>query len=340
MENTYKQFVELVTKWKGSFKADEFFIARLRLTFFYLLTATIILGVSSVILYQTLLVNITESIHENTLDLHTAQSIIDQTQDILQNRFLTIDSLILFLIVFLSFLLTSRTLRPIREAMRKQKRFIADASHELRTPIAIVISGLEVALRDRHLDLPRAKQTLINVLDEMREFSQLSNTLLDISKYERNNNISHERLSVEDIVRDTYNKMKPLALIKEINFTSAVNHPALIEGNIFELHRVLYNIINNAITYTPRFGAVHIQDGISKNTYTITIKDTGIGIKENMIGRIFDPFFQGDTSRHSGGAGLGLTLSKRIITSHKGEITVHSKENEGTTVVITLPLAS
>src|ERR1035437_66788 len=185
MEKLSKQFVELVTKWKINHRADEFFVARLRLTFYYSLTAIIILGSSSILLYNIILSNLSQSIREESiLDPRIAQAIIDRTQDILLNRFLTIDIILIFFIVVLGFLLTYKTLEPIKSNMQKQKRFIADASHELRTPIAIMISGLEVNLNNKKLDFIEAKKTLESTLAEMREFSKLSNSLLDLSKYD------------------------------------------------------------------------------------------------------------------------------------------------------------
>ena len=111
MQKLYKQFAEWVTKWKVKRKKDEFFIARLRLTFYYSITALIILGGSSILLYDNILANFTQSIwQERRLDPTLSQVIIDRTQDILLNRFLTIDLILIFLVVVLGFLLTSKTL--------------------------------------------------------------------------------------------------------------------------------------------------------------------------------------------------------------------------------------
>ena len=220
MGKLFKQFEESAIKWKNSFNRDEFFVARVRLTFYYSLTAVVILGSSSVILYNTILSNLAQSINENILiDPDLSQVILDRAQDILFNRFLVIDITLVFFIVILGFLLTQKTLKPIKSNMEKQKRFIADASHELRTPIAVVISGLEVTLTNKNLDLPGAKKTLENTLTEMREFSVLSNHLLDVSKYNakvkfKYENIKHQnhKLSIKEV---RMNKLKKLKEIEE-----------------------------------------------------------------------------------------------------------------------------
>lgn len=351
MEKLYKQFAELVTKWKVNYVNDEFFVARLRLTFYYSITAIIILGGSSILLYNTILSNLAQSLSENIfLNPNLSQAILDKAQDILLNRFLTIDIIIVFFIIILGFFLTNKTLKPIKLNMQKQKRFIADASHELRTPTAVIISGLEVNLNNKKLDLSSARKTLENTLDEMREFSLLSNSLLDISKYDTLINVKHEPILIIDLIKSVIEKNMNLAKIKEINIETKIASPvdelrpresqAIILGNKIELSRVFFNILDNAIKYTPQNGTIMISDKIISDKYVLTISDNGIGIKNDILDKIFDPFFRGDTAHSTNGAGLGLTLSKKIIENHKGAISIKSQENKGTNVTISLPLSS
>ena len=338
MQKLYKQFVESVTKWKTNHKADEFFVARLRLTFYYSVTAIVILGGSSIILYNTILSNFSQSIlEENVLYPQISQAIIDRAQDILINRFVTIDVFIIFFVIILGFLLTHKTLQPIKSNMQKQKRFIADASHELRTPIAVVISGLEVNLNNKNLDFSGAKKTLEKTLDEMREFSKLSNSLLDISKYDTPIKIEYESIPINELVRSIIEKNKNLAQLKEIDIEAKIESLAVVEGNKIELSRVFFNILDNAIKYTEPKGMITISDKIVLNKYILTISDNGIGISKDILNKIFDPFFRGDGARSTSGAGLGLTLSKKIIENHNGTISIKSQVNKGTNVIISLP---
>jgi signal transduction histidine kinase len=342
MEKLSKQFAESVTKWKTNNQADEFFKARLRLTFYYSLTAIVILGGSSIILYNTILLNFSQSIlQDRRIDPAISKIIIDRTQDILLNRFLTIDIVLMFFIIVLGFFLTHKTLKPIKFNMQKQKRFIADASHELRTPTAVVISGLEVALSNKKLDFSSAKKTLEDTLDEIRELSELSNNLLDISKYDMpSENTKYEPIQIDEKIKRIVEKNKILAKLKEINIETKIQSEAIILGNKIELSRVFYNILDNAIKYTPYKGKITVTGKIKSNKYIITTRDNGSGISKEAIDKIFDPFFRGDKARTTNGAGLGLTLSKRIIESHKGTIEIKSEENKGTNVIISLPLAS
>ena len=232
MEKLYKQFAELVTRFKAILKIDEFFVARFRLTFYYSITAMIILAGSSVVLYNTILSNLAQSVRENVLDPDIYKVVMDRTQDILLNRFLTIDALIIFFVVVLGFFLTQKTLRPIKANMEKQKRFIADASHELRTPIAVAMSGLEVALSNKKLDFFVAKKTLENTLEEMKGFSELSNNLLDISKYDKSICLECVPFDVNELIKSIVEKSRYLVSVKEINLqTKIMNEPVIINGN-------------------------------------------------------------------------------------------------------------
>lgn len=336
-----KQSEGSVTKWKVNLRRDDFFVARLRLTFYYSITAIVILGGSSIVLYNIILSNLTQSISENIfLNPDVAQAIINRAQDILLNRFLTIDVILIFFIIILGFLLTHKTLAPIKSNLQKQKRFIADASHELRTPIAVIISGLEVNLNNKKLDFASAKKTLENTLEEMREFSKLSNDLLDMSKYDTPMQKEYKPVLIDKLINNIVEKNKNLANIKNINIETKIESSPTILGNEIELSRVFFNILDNAIKYTPQGGMISLSDKIVSNKYLVTISDSGVGIEKNIIDKIFDPFFRGDTSRHTDGAGLGLTLSKKIIENHKGTISIKSQVNKGTNVTISLPISS
>lgn len=340
MQKLYRQLEVWVTKWKADNKIDEFFIARLRLTFYYTITAIVILGGSSIILYNAILSNLSQSILESTLNPLISQGIIARAEAILFNRFLTIDGIIIFFVVILGYLLTYKTLEPIKLNMERQKRFIADASHELRTPVAVVISGLEVNLSNKKLDLAGAKRILETTLEEMREFSKLSNNLLDISKRDALLPAEGERVQIDELARAIVSKNENLAQAKEITIETHIDSPGIVRGNKIELGRVFYNILDNAIKYTPPHGKISITDRTVSNKYILSIKDTGVGMPREVLDKIFDPFFRGDLARSTEGAGLGLTLCKKIIENHNGIISIESELGAGTRVIISLPLSS
>jgi signal transduction histidine kinase len=242
--------VELVTRWIINQKIDEFFWARLRLAFYYSISAIIILGAASIMLYETILSNLSDSILENVFDPILAESIINKAKDILRNRFLTIDSIITVFIILFGFFVTNKTLKPIRNNIQKQKRFIADASHELRTPTAVVISRIEVALENKKLNFNLAKKTLENTLEEMREFSKLSNTLLDLSKYDMPRQKEYELININKLIKYFIEKNKNLSTKKNIHITASLGSEVFVRGNKIELQRIFSNILDNAIKHT------------------------------------------------------------------------------------------
>ncbi len=354
-QNLSKQSEESDTRSKPSVsgehsrKGDGFFIARLRLTFYYTLFTAIIVGGFSIILYQTLLSNFADTLRDAapSLNPQVFGAVVEKAHVILANRLLVADGIILSFAAVLGFLLTDRTLKPIRENMHRQKRFIADASHELRTPIAVIISGLEVALRNKNLTIDQGKETISSTLDEMREFSKMTNQLLDLSKYDISKGGSgegnrYELVNIAEILATTSAKMKTLADEKEIKYEMKIKSDQNIKvrGSEVDLSRVFYNIIHNAITYTPKNGSITVEGHISMGKYVVTVTDTGIGIAPKTLEKIFEPFFQGDSSRKNSGAGLGLTLARKIVDSHRGTIVIKSKENHGTKAVISVPLSS
>ncbi len=321
---------------------DDFFKVRVKLTLLYTLTAAVVITGYSLALYEILLSDFADSIRDRLYGLnpHIIDLIMTRTSDILKGRILIIDIAILSVIAIFSFFLTKKTLKPIRDNIHKQRRFVADASHEMRTPIAVVMSGLEVALRNKNLDISTARITLEETLDEMKNFSKLSTHLLDISRYDAGIYVEMVHIDVTDSIDSVVQKIKLLADDKKIELTSIIEHKGIILGNQIELHRVFFNLLHNAIKYTNSGGTVSVKGSRKNKKYVITIIDTGIGMEKDVVDKIFDPFFQNDKSRSGGGAGLGLTLTKRIVENHRGSIQIQSVLGQGTTVTVSFPLTS
>lgn len=319
---------------------DDFLKVRIKLTAMYTLIAGVMASGYSLLLYQLLLADFRDSIQDRVyaIDPRVVNMIVNRTSDTLFNRILFIDAAILLLVVCISFVWANRTLRPIRENMEKQKRFIADASHELRTPVAVMISGVEVTLRNKNLSVAEARETLEDTLIEMKELSKLSNHLLDLSRYDADVRIAQDPIDVTDVLDPVISKASRLAEDKGVSFNRGQIDKAVISAHQLELGRVFLNLFHNSIKYTPKGGAVTVEGLKKGKKYTVTIRDNGQGIEKEALDKIFEPFFQGDKAHNSGGAGLGLTLAKRIIDDHEGDIDIDSEVGAGTTVTVTLPI--
>jgi two-component system sensor histidine kinase VicK len=223
-----------------------------------------------------------------------------------------------------------------------RKEFVANVSHELKTPITTIKSYtetlLEGALDDKDLAL-RFLNVINSESDRMarivRDLLQLSNLDYKQTKWKK---IS---LNVEDILQEVYFKMKVAAKEKKQNLSLIIeeNLPTVIfdrDG----LEQIILNIVSNAIKYTPDNGDILIKAMTKDDNVVIKVKDNGIGIPKEDLGRIFERFYRVDKarSRELGGTGLGLSIAKQIIEEHNGQIVINSEYNVGTEVDIILPL--
>jgi len=239
------------------------------------------------------------------------------------------------------YFLAGRTLRPIKEMVDEQNRFITNASHELRTPITTLRSEIEVAQRSKDLTLKDAKKLLASNLEEVKSLQKLSDNLIELTKYQKtNNNLVAEKASLESIVDEACKKVAKLAAQKGIKIKNGVKNISLeVEKNTFcELFVI---ILDNAIKYNPKGTEITLTSKKTDSQVIIKVSDNGIGIKKEEIPHLFGRFYRGDKSRSKTevpGYGLGLSIAKQIVEKHNGTIKVESEEGKGTTFSIKVPI--
>ena len=240
---------------------------------------------------------------------------------------------------FAGYFLAGRTLRPIKEMVDDQNRFITDASHELRTPITSLKTSIEVNLRNKNITLSQAKILLESNLEEVEYLRVLSDGLIRLAQYQKSNeNIVLKKISVKEIVSIAVDKIKTIALRNKIKISSKIENIE-IEGDRKSLVELLVILLDNAVKYSGKNSQVKIIANKIDNKTTITVSDEGIGIDKKDLPYIFDRFYRVEKSRSKkdvSGYGLGLSIAKKIVEIHKGNISVESKENIGTSFTITL----
>ena len=233
----------------------------------------------------------------------------------------------------------------LRRLEQVRTDFAANVSHELKTPITS-IKGFAETLMEGAIDNPTyARKFLGIIMMEAERLTRLINDILSISKLESgNNDVETERLRVDKLAGDICDMLSLHANDKkiELNYHESAQ-PVYIIGNRDRTEQVLVNLIENGIKYNQPGGSVNVNiftDAKQTECY-ISIADTGIGIAEEHIPRLFERFYRVDKgrSRQMGGTGLGLAIVKHIVRTMNGTIEVHSKLNEGTEFLITLPLA-
>ena len=259
----------------------------------------------------------------------------------LRSTLLLFNGLNLLIIPLFSWLLTKRTLAPVQESYQKQKQFVSDASHELKTPLAVVQGEIEVALK--HIRTPIAYQkTMRSVHEEVGRLASLVDNLLILARADKTKRISFQSdVDITDVLNTVRSELAPRIQEKKLRIKlNTSDESAIVRGDHDMLHQLFYNIVDNAIKYTPEQGKIIIK--IERLNYSVIcrITDTGMGIPQQEQTKIFDRFYRADISRsHTKGYGLGLSISKMIAEQHKGMITVESLGNQkGSTFIISLPL--
>jgi heavy metal sensor kinase len=227
------------------------------------------------------------------------------------------------------------------QAFTRQQRFVSDASHELRTPVAVIRNKAGIAL----LGAPTLHDT-VSTLREIRSETERLSTLIsdllllargDEGKYTR----GHETVSLDGIIEAVMIHCETLAAEKHIHLVSKLTPSLCILGDEARLIQVVLNLIDNAIRYTNSDGSVFIDLEATATQACLTIRDTGIGISSNDLPHIFERFYRADPARQQtqqNSTGLGLAIVEWIVRLHGGTITAASQPGQGTTFTVMLPL--
>ncbi len=227
-------------------------------------------------------------------------------------------------------------LERLERAFELQSLFVADAAHELRTPLAILRTNLEVIGADSGATLEEYRALTVVLERTLRRLEHLVASLLVLASEERA--LVAEEVSLVSLLKDVVETLAPLAAEKNITVHLNVGDCVPIYGDQHLLELVFRNLIENALRYNRPDGSVTIT---SKNNHTsllIQVSDTGIGIPEEARQRIFERFYRVDTSRsrHTGGAGLGLALVRHVLTLQKGCVWLEKSSPQGSVFVVEL----
>ena len=253
--------------------------------------------------------------------------------------------IIILLVIGVSWYLAGLAMKPLYISYRQIQQFTSDAAHELRTPLAAIRATLESLTRMPHFSEAEARDILKVIERQNLRLSELVSDLLFLSRLDRQMIIGDRHLlALQDIIADIEEELAALAVQKEVSLISQIQSRTPIEvmGNEEQLYRAIFNLVANAINYTPAGGRIIIALSQSERRASIEVKDTGIGIAPEHQAKIFDRFYRvvGDRSRHSGGSGLGLAIAKAIAKAHQGDIKVQSELDKGSTFTIQLPISS
>jgi len=227
---------------------------------------------------------------------------------------------------------------------RLRAEFVGVASHELKTPINVIIGYLELLQEGIFGELtPKQKEILYTIAKQANGLTRLVKRLLDISRFEASGGkLELRHVDLERLLKTLESSFSVLAMQRDISFS--VEHGPGLPSKVYwdedRINEVLGNLISNAFKFTPRGGRVALSVAAANGNVVITVADTGAGISPEQLPHIFDKFYQADNQAQaaSKGTGLGLAIAKEIVEAHGGHTTVGSTVGEGTTFVVTLPI--
>lgn len=251
---------------------------------------------------------------------------------------LGINIIILFLSAVAGYFLAGRTLRPIKNMLDEQNRFVTDASHELNTPLTALKTSLEVNLRNKKLSLGDAREVLKSNLEDVNNLQSLSEELMGVVMYQKQNgNFKLSKINLESVLNTSMEQVKSLAKKKRI--TIKMNVPkTFIMGDEKSLVKLFVILLDNAIKYSNTKSQVNVAIEKEDSEVVVLVEDNGVGIKNEDLLYIFDRFYRSDRSRTKqkiGGYGLGLSIAKRIVALHNGNIRVESEIGKGSAFIVT-----
>jgi two-component system OmpR family sensor kinase len=233
----------------------------------------------------------------------------------------------------------NRALERVDASVGEMRQFSAALAHELRTPLAILRGETELALR-RASSADELRQQLANQIEEFDRLTRLINQILTLARAEAGEiALVEELVDLAALGASVVEQIEPVAGARSIGLKWHATESARVKGDAGWLERLLLILLDNAINYTPDGGSVSASIGKTGPLVVLSVKDTGIGIPSDALPHVFERFFQADSgrSRHTEGAGLGLTLAKWIATRHGGSISVISQQGQGSTFTVTLP---
>ena len=338
MEPIYKQYVALATKWNK----DVLFRARIQLTLAYIVVSAFIVGIASHLLFNALLVSLADSIADQVPSIRDQARLFEQAEGVLEFKIILADIFIIVIICVCAYVLTEIALRPIREARNRERRFLADAAHELRTPLSVMRSGNEVVLRGEKNLSPRAIRQFTENIEEIDTLTRIANGLLALTSKKQMAIDGESVIQVGELLESVIQRLRPLGTEKGVSLSLTIDaniEKCSVRGDHATLSRAFENLIENGIKYTKSGGSVTVTLKQQRDFAVIEIKDTGIGISPKDLPHVTEPFFRSDVARTANeGSGLGLSIVSETVDALNGTLSIESELGVGTTVTVSLPI--
>ena len=261
------------------------------------------------------------------------------TNDIAVYRHVATILLVIIMVYLGSLILSKLAIRPIQASWQKQLDFTADASHELRTPITVVQTNLDLVMDSPEETVESQMKWLKNIEAENMRMAKLVEDLLTLSRADTDQPmLEKEMFMLDEAISEAISPFEPVASEKNIELNVVVNNQIAYNGDRKRIKQLLIILLDNALHYTDS-GAVTVDLSRDEKEIVITVSDTGHGIEAEHLNKIFDRFYRVSKTKtlNQDGAGLGLSIAKWIVQEHGGRVQVTSTLGVGTSFLIHLP---
>ena len=258
----------------------------------------------------------------------------------IRNDLIYLNSVVFVASLAVGYGLARRTLRPIEESHQNQIRFIAEASHELKTPLTAMKADTESILMQKSVKARELRQTLESNLRDIGRLEALTRHLLDMGRFRSGAKSQSEEIDMKRLVTEVTERMETTYTAKGITVQHTINIEAIWADPIV-IEQLLVILVDNAFKYSNSGGAIHVNAKSENGNVMLEVIDSGIGIDETDLSHIFEHFYRSSrnaSSKEASGYGLGLPLAHDIVTMYKGHISVKSSLHQGTSVTVHLPL--
>ncbi len=269
------------------------------------------------------------------VDMSTQKQVLDR----LILTFIAVSVGMFILIFFISSFLTERSIKPIKESYYKQKQFISDASHELKTPLAVIHTNVDVLLTNTD---EQNKKWLEYIKSEVERMGHLTNDLLYLTQMDgaEDHQMMKTTFNISERLEHILLGLEVVAFEKNISLIYDIAPDIEMHGNAEQVSQVMMILLDNAIKYTQTGGDISILLSKSTHHINLSVTNSGDGISEEDLPYVFDRFYRADKvrSRESGSYGLGLSIAKTIVEQHNGKITCESKVGDQTNFTVRFKL--
>ena len=227
----------------------------------------------------------------------------------------------------------------LQETENARRRFVSDASHELKTPLAAIRLLTDSILQNENIDGATVREFVSDIGQEAERLSRITEDLLRLTRLDSGVAETPERVEISPVLERVVKMLRPVADEKDVSIVTARSDGAAAAATPGEIHQILYNLMENAVKYNRRGGFVRVSVDMGEETATITVEDNGIGIPAEDLPRVFERFYRVDKarSRAAGGTGLGLSIVRDTVSRRGGVVRAEGAPGGGTRFIVTLP---